>query len=110
MADGETRLVGGLNSNLYESEMMQELCNSLPSVQTYNSSMTPNGGCPDELTAINASCTCLTDFSSSSNTAWSFRVKAKTASITYPVTESASDALEIDTIETMFLPSTVTSL
>lgn len=110
MAQGETRLVGGLNSNVYTSEVMQELCDSLPSLQTYNTSMTPNGGCPDEFTTIGASCTCLTDYNSSSSTAWSFNVKAKTASITYPLTESATDALQVDTIETMYIPSTVTSL
>lgn len=110
MAQGETRLVGGLNANVYQDEIWQELCDSLPSVQTYNTSMTPNGGCPDEFTVNGASCTCLTDYNSSSSTAWSFRVTAKTTQATYPLTESATDALQVDTIETVYLPTTVTSL
>jgi serine/threonine protein kinase len=81
---------------------------------TRSNTETPNGGCPDELTALNASCTCITG-NSETATSWSFLVTSEswnstTSTTTRPLTQSSSDELAINTIRPIWVSSSVETL
>ena len=90
------------------------MCNGQPALITQSSAETPNGGCPDELTALNASCTCLTGYSATA-ASWVFDVTSESWNstshgATRPLTQSASDKLKVTTIRPMWVSSRLETL
>ncbi|KAE9130568.1 hypothetical protein PF007_g4469 [Phytophthora fragariae] len=107
--DGETQLFGGTNNALNAS---LEVCDGLPSLVTRSSTVKPNGACPAIFTDVNASCTCLSGFGHSDD-AWEFRIRVKgngSSATTFPTTQAATDTLEIDAIQTLYVPDTLQKL
>ncbi|KAE9249046.1 hypothetical protein PF004_g3590 [Phytophthora fragariae] len=107
--DGETQLFGGTNNALNSS---LEVCDGLPSLVTRSSTVKPNGACPAIFTDVNASCTCLSGFGHSDD-AWEFRIRVKgngSSATTFPTTQAATDTLEIDAIQTLYVPDTLQKL
>ncbi|RLN95170.1 hypothetical protein BBJ28_00014797 [Nothophytophthora sp. Chile5] len=110
--DGETQLVGGPNTALEALDASYQVCGGLPSLQTRSSSVKPNGACPELFTEMNASCTCLSGLDEAEDT-WEFRVRAKpseSSMTVYPWTQATTDALEIDAIQTLYVPNTLQKL
>ncbi|EGZ15619.1 hypothetical protein PHYSODRAFT_260692 [Phytophthora sojae] len=107
--DGETQLFGGSNKALNSS---LQVCDGLPSLVTRSSTVKPNGACPTILTDVNGSCTCLSGFDSSDG-AWEFRIRTKGSGNTttsFPTTQAATGTLEIDAIQTLYVPDTLQKL
>jgi len=109
--DNETQLAVGVNSELTDMPAADIMCSGTPSIQRRSVEAGPNGGCPDIFSALNASCSCLTDYADAAATTWEF-VVAKRASDydSYPTTLNATDVLYIDAIRTLLVPSTLTTL
>jgi hypothetical protein len=112
--DGETQLVAGVSADRAALGDEFLVCGGLPALQTRSSVLPPNGACPDVFTAVNGSCTCLTGLSSDSE-AWTFHVQPKASSGTVngdalPVTQAATEVLEIDAIRSLWVPPTLLSL
>ncbi|KAG7401474.1 hypothetical protein PHYBOEH_001019 [Phytophthora boehmeriae] len=64
------------------------------------------------LTIVNASCTCLSGIDSSDEK-WEFHVRAKrndSGMTTYPLTLAVTETLEIDVIQTLYVPDTLQKL
>ncbi|OWZ11502.1 TKL protein kinase [Phytophthora megakarya] len=79
-----------------------------------NNTEKPNGGCPDELTALNASCTCITGYSETASS-WVFHITTEswnstTHTTTRSLTQSSSDELAINTIRPIWVSSSLESL
>ncbi|POM69364.1 TKL protein kinase [Phytophthora palmivora] len=87
------------------------MCYGVPSVQRRTDESSPNGGCPEIYTAVNASCSCLTTGYSDTDT-WEFHITLRTdeGSESYPTTLTSSDVLAIDSIRTLIVPSNLTAL
>lgn len=109
--DNETQLAVGVNSVLTAVPAADVVCSGTPSIQRRSVEAGPNGGCPDIFSALNASCSCLTDYADAAATTWTF-VVAKRASDydSYPTTLNATGVLYIDAIRTLLVPSTLTTL
>jgi hypothetical protein len=110
--DGETQLFGGPNNVLKALDSSLQICGGQPSVVTRSSTVQPNGACPDVLTDVNASCTCLTGLDDNDD-AWMFRVRSKESdsnATSFPSTQSAADTLAIDAIQTLYVPDTLQKL
>ncbi|CAI5737374.1 unnamed protein product [Peronospora destructor] len=91
-----------------------QVCNGLPALITRSNIEPPNGGCPDELTALNASCTCLTGYNATASS-WAFHVTTElqnstTSATRRPLTQSSSDKLAINTIRPIWVPSGLKTL
>ncbi|KAL4116199.1 hypothetical protein PRIC2_013197 [Phytophthora ramorum] len=91
-----------------------QVCDGLPALVTRSSTETPNGGCPGELTALNASCTCLTGYSETA-ISWTFHITAEswnstTSTTTRSLTQSSSDELAINTIRPIWVSSSLETL
>ncbi|KAL3671376.1 hypothetical protein V7S43_003302 [Phytophthora oleae] len=108
--DEETQLVVGANASTAASH---QVCDGLPALVTRSSTETPNGGCPDELTALNASCTCITGYSETASS-WSFHVTTEswnsTSTTTRSLTQSSSDELALTTIRPIWVSSSLDTL
>ncbi|KAG2892192.1 hypothetical protein PC116_g12642 [Phytophthora cactorum] len=109
--DNETHLAVGVNSALKNLTSSDVMCYGFPSVQRRTKEASPNGGCPEIYTAVNASCSCLTTGYSDSDT-WEFHVTLRTdeGSEKYPTTLTSSDVLAVDSIRTLLVPSNLTTL
>uniref|UniRef100_A0AAV1T6X7 Protein kinase domain-containing protein n=1 Tax=Peronospora matthiolae TaxID=2874970 RepID=A0AAV1T6X7_9STRA len=112
--ENETQLIVGTNSSSPITSAFNQVCNGQPALITQSSAETPNGGCPDELTALNASCTCLTGYDSTT-TSWVFNVMTETwnsttTATTRSLTQSASDKLAVHTIRPIWVPSSLETL
>ncbi|KAG3160118.1 hypothetical protein PI126_g7054 [Phytophthora idaei] len=109
--DNETQLAVGVNSALKNLTSSDVMCYGFPSVQRRTNEASPNGGCPEIYTAVNASCSCLTTGYSDSDT-WEFHVTLRTdeGSEKYPTTLTSSDVLAVDSIRTLLVPSNLTTL
>lgn len=104
-----TYLAVGVNSALSNITGSDVICGEgVPSLQRRTPDELPNNGCPAIFTALNGSCTCLPDYSSSDT--WEFFVTKRTSEDEYPLSMNASDVLPIDTIRTLLVPSTVVSM
>ncbi|KAL4144756.1 hypothetical protein PRNP1_013882 [Phytophthora ramorum] len=91
-----------------------QVCDGLPALVTRSSTETPNGGCPGELTALNASCTCLTGYSETA-ISWTFHITTEswnstTSTTTRSLTQSSSDELAINTIRPIWVSSSLETL
>ncbi|ETP50636.1 TKL protein kinase [Phytophthora nicotianae P10297] len=111
--DEETQLVVGAITSTTTTDISQ-VCDGLPALVTRSSTETPNGGCPDELTALNASCTCITGYSETAST-WSFHVTAEswnstTTTTTRSLTQISSDELAVNTIRSIWVSSSLETL
>lgn len=107
--DNETQLAVGVNSDLSDIVDDDVICSGEPSIQRRSIEATPNGGCPDIFTAVNASCTCLSGYADAGT--WEFYVTERTsANTTYPAAMDATEVLPIDEIRTLLAPTTVTTL
>eukprot|EP00644_Phytophthora_capsici_P011499 jgi/Phyca11/118938/e_gw1.37.336.1 len=108
--DEETQLVVGTNTSTAASH---QVCDGLPALITRSSTEVPNGGCPDELTALNASCTCITGYSETASS-WSFHVTSEswnsTSTTTRSLTQSSSDELVLTTIRPIWVSSSLETL
>lgn len=82
-------------------------CNGAPSLQTRSSvRASANNGCSALLTSWGVSCTCLPSYATQ-RSVWEFVVKRKVPGKTSSapvVATSAADVLEIDVIESLFVP------
>ncbi|POM80287.1 TKL protein kinase, partial [Phytophthora palmivora] len=110
--DGETQLFSGPNEVLMSLDSSQHICGGQPSLVTRSSIVKPNGACPEIFTDINASCTCLTGITTNEET-WAFRIQLKRgefSATSYPATQPVTDILEINTIQTLFVPPTLKTL
>ncbi|GMF40751.1 unnamed protein product [Phytophthora fragariaefolia] len=109
--DGETQLFGGSNKVLQALNPSLQVCDGLPSLVTRSSTVKPNGACPSVLSNANASCTCLTGFDDIDD-AWEFRIRSKGSgsTISFPTTQAGTDTLEIDAIQTLYVPETLQKL
>ncbi|ETO86361.1 TKL protein kinase [Phytophthora nicotianae P1976] len=109
--ENETQLAVGVNSALKNLTDSDVICYGVPSVQRRTNEESPNGGCPEIYTAVNASCSCLTSGYSDTGT-WEFHVAFRTdeGSEKYPAELTSSDILAIDSIRTLLVPSTLTTL
>ncbi|KAG7382399.1 hypothetical protein PHYPSEUDO_004880 [Phytophthora pseudosyringae] len=112
--DEETQLVVGSKSSTTTTDASHQVCNGLPALVTRSSTGTPNGGCPDELTALNASCTCITGYSNTASS-WAFRITTEswnstTTTTTHSRTQSSSDELTINTIRPIWVSSSLKTL
>ncbi|KAF4318222.1 hypothetical protein BBO99_00000690 [Phytophthora kernoviae] len=110
--DGETQLVGGLPTVLTALDASFHVCGGLPLLMTRSSTVKPNGACPDLFTNVNASCTCLSGIDNSDE-AWEFHVQLKgndSGTTTYPLTLAVTDTLQIDVIQTLYVPDTLQKL
>ncbi|KAE9106997.1 hypothetical protein PF001_g21222 [Phytophthora fragariae] len=109
--DNETQLAMGVNSALNNLSSSDVMCYGVPSVQCRTDEATPNGGCPDIFTAVNASCSCLATGYSDTDT-WEFHVTLRTVegSDSYPTTLTAEDVLAIDSIRTLLVPTSLATL
>ncbi|KAG7375117.1 hypothetical protein PHYBOEH_003783, partial [Phytophthora boehmeriae] len=109
--DNETQLAVGVNSALKNLTDSDVICSGLPSVQRRSDDSTPNGGCPSIFTAVNASCSCLSS-EETDTSAWEFRVALRSdqSDGSYPTTLTASDVLPIDSIRTLLVPTSLTTL
>ncbi|KAG6584554.1 TKL protein kinase [Phytophthora cinnamomi] len=109
--DNETQLAVGVNSALNNLSSSDVMCYGVPSVQRRTEEATPNGGCPDIFTAVNASCSCLSSGYSDVD-AWEFHVTLRTdeGSDSYPTALTSADVLAIDSIRTLLVPSSLTTL
>ncbi|KAG6576552.1 TKL protein kinase [Phytophthora cinnamomi] len=110
--DGETQLFGGSNRALNAVNSSLQVCGGLPSLVTRSSSVKPNGACPTIFTDVNASCTCLSGFDDGDD-AWEFRIRSKrdgANTISFPTTQTAADTLEVDAIQTLYVPDTLQKL
>ncbi|KAL7680778.1 putative protein kinase domain, leucine-rich repeat domain superfamily [Plasmopara halstedii] len=90
------------------------LCAGLPALVTRSDSETPNGGCPDELTVLNASCTCITGYDYTASV-WTFHItkelwNSTTSAPVRSLIQSSFDKLAIDTIRPIWVPSSVQTL
>ncbi|EGZ15620.1 hypothetical protein PHYSODRAFT_506773 [Phytophthora sojae] len=91
-----------------------QVCNGLPALVTRSDSETPNGGCPEELTALNASCTCITGYEET-DSSWVFHVTTEswnstTTTTTRATTQTSSDELAINTIRPIWVSSSLETL
>ncbi|KAF1334683.1 Tkl protein kinase, partial [Globisporangium splendens] len=118
IGDNETQLMGlasaTLNRLVTAADDGELPCAGRPSIQSItvlpNGTRWTNHGCPSLFTSLGASCTCLGGYANSSGV-WEFKVKKKTsAAKSPPLTLTASDVLEIDTIASLWIPDTVTTL
>ncbi|EGZ12651.1 hypothetical protein PHYSODRAFT_422464, partial [Phytophthora sojae] len=109
--DNETQLAVGFNSALNNLSSSDVICDGVPSVQRRTDEATPNGGCPDIFTAVNASCSCLSTGYSDTDT-WEFHVTLRTdeGGDSYPTTLTSEDVLAVDSIRTLLVPSSLTTL
>lgn len=94
-----------------QASASSQVCAGSPALVTRSDSETPNGGCPDELTALNASCTCITGYNDTAF-AWTFHVTTESwnSTSTRSLSQSSADNLAIDTIRPIQVPSSVKSL
>ncbi|KAG2814957.1 hypothetical protein PC110_g2438 [Phytophthora cactorum] len=111
--DEETQLVVGAVTSTTTAEASQ-VCDGLPALVTRSSTETPNGGCPDELTALNASCTCITGYSETVSS-WAFHVTTEswnstTTPTTRSLTQSSSSELAVNTISSIWVSSSLETL
>ncbi|KAG6963822.1 hypothetical protein JG688_00007977 [Phytophthora aleatoria] len=111
--DEETQLVVGAVTSTTTAEASQ-VCDGLPALVTRSSTETPNGGCPDELTALNASCTCITGYSETASS-WAFHVTTEswnstTTPTTRSLTQSSSSELAVNTISSIWVSSSFETL
>ncbi|KAL3671375.1 hypothetical protein V7S43_003301 [Phytophthora oleae] len=70
----------------------------------------PNGACPEIFTNMNASCTCLDGVD---DTVWEFRIRLEAnenSTTAYSTSQSTSDTLEINAIQTLYVPETLQKL
>ncbi|GMF32881.1 unnamed protein product [Phytophthora lilii] len=104
-----TQLAVGVDSELRNLSSSDIICNGVPSLQRRSDETLPNFGCPDIFTAIDASCTCLDSGYNDADT-WEFRVTQQTVDSEFPTTLTSADVLPIDTIRTMLVPQTLTTL
>lgn len=117
--EGETRLFAndikyiwgltigsGLTGNW---KSLPSVCDGRPSIQTRSQLIRPNGGCPEIYTGANVSCTCLNGYAN--QTEWQFNVRMRPAIVTsFPLELSAADVFEINTLMTIIVPETLTSV
>ncbi|KAG3250786.1 hypothetical protein PI124_g4614 [Phytophthora idaei] len=111
--DEETQLIVGAVTSTTTAEASQ-VCDGLPALVTRSSTETPNGGCPDELTALNASCTCITGYSETASS-WAFHVTTEswnstTTPTTRSLTQSSSSELAVNTISSIWVSSSLETL
>ncbi|KAJ8535069.1 hypothetical protein ON010_g13669 [Phytophthora cinnamomi] len=110
----ETQLVVGSMSSITTTGASHQVCNGLPALVTRSDSETPNGGCPEELTALNASCTCITGYNET-DSSWAFHVTTEswnttTITTTRALTQTSSDELAINTIRPIWVSSSLRTL
>ncbi|CAI5715833.1 unnamed protein product [Peronospora farinosa] len=110
----ETQLVVSANSSAMTTGASYRVCNGLPALITRSNIESPNGGCPDELTALNASCTCLTGYNATASS-WAFHVTTEsqnfsTSATRRSLTKSSSNELAINTIRPIWVPSSLKTL
>lgn len=107
---GETQLMVGASSALMALDEDFQICDGMPALVSRSATVAPNGACPDVLSAVNASCTCITDFDESA-TSWEFRVSELTEAVDeFPVAQVATDVLAITSIRTFWVSSAVETL
>ncbi|RQM09076.1 hypothetical protein DD237_006159 [Peronospora effusa] len=98
--DHETQLVVSANSSAMTTGASYRVCNGLPALITRSNIESPNGGCPDELTALNASSFHVTTESQNFSTSATRR----------SLTKSSSNELAINTIRPIWVPSSLKTL
>ncbi|GMF51537.1 unnamed protein product [Phytophthora fragariaefolia] len=104
-----TYLAVGVNSALANITGGDVICGKgVPSLQRRTPDELPNNGCPAIFTALNGSCTCLSDYNGTDS--WEFFVTTRTTETDFPLTLKMTGVLPIDTIRTLLVPSTVVSL
>lgn len=118
LEDGESRLFPNDIKSVWGSTIGSSLtanwkalpvvCDSMPSIQTKSSTLTPNGGCPDVYTSAGVSCTCLEGYNGTTD--WTFRVAARGDLTARPLTQNAGDVLEITSMVTLVAPSDLVSV
>jgi hypothetical protein len=115
--EDEAVLAVGINTALSNMSSSDIICGGdAPSLQSRSSVLNPNGGCPSIFTAENGSCACISGFSNTSDT-WEFRVTQRSsasssagADVALPLSLNASDTLAVDSIRTLLVPPSVTTL
>ncbi|GMF40748.1 unnamed protein product [Phytophthora fragariaefolia] len=110
----ETQLLVGSRSSISTSDESHQICDGLPALVTRSNSETPNGGCPEEITALNASCTCITGFNET-DSSWAFHVTTEswnstTTTTTRAVMQTSSDELAINIIRPIWISSSLETL
>lgn len=110
MKDGETQLMVGAKGTLVALGDSYQICSGDPALVSRSSTIAPNGGCPDALTAVNTSCTCLSGYEESA-TNWQFVVDEKSdGADTFPLSLTSSDVLEVTTIRSFWVSSALHTL
>lgn len=101
----------GAKSTLTALGSSYQICGGEPALISRSSIITPNGGCPSALSAVNASCTCLSGYDDSEST-WSFVVaeRASGDSSAFPLALAASDVLEVTSIRSFWVSSALHTL
>jgi hypothetical protein len=108
--DGETQLMVGAKDALVALGDSYQICGGEPALISRSSTIDSNGGCPDILTSVNASCTCLSGYDESA-ASWQFVVSEKTDDDeAFPLALTSSDVLEVTTIRSFWVSSELHTL